>query len=123
MQKRIMIVDDDTEFLDELKEILDTNGYNVAAFSSSETALKETYQFKPDLILLDVKMENLTGVQLAALLRLSNEIEKIPIIMMSGIYARRDIEESMKICRVNKYIKKPFTASSILSKISIALDK
>ena len=86
-QKRdILVVDDDTDFVNCVRIVLEADGYNVAcAFSASE-CMVELGEKKPDLILMDIMMERLVaGLLLAHQLRADPNYRDIPILMMSAI--------------------------------------
>jgi len=62
---KIMIVDDDKEFLEKLQEILTLSGYNSIAINESTIALQAVHTIKPDVILLDIKMKGIYRFHLA----------------------------------------------------------
>jgi len=63
--RKIMIIDDDNEFLEEISEVLIKCGYDVSIISDSTQALSKTLKSKPDTILLDLKMKKLDGFEIA----------------------------------------------------------
>lgn len=69
MSHKILIVDDDTDILDLLKYNLEREGYEVCAEKSSQKALETARKFNPDLIILDIMMPKLNGIELCAQLR------------------------------------------------------
>ena len=89
-KKRIMIVDDNIEFLEELKEMLVLSGYEAAAFYNGPSALEGAQRFKPDVILLDLKMDGMSGFQVADELKRIPETARTPIIAMTGYYTGKD---------------------------------
>ena len=68
-KKRVMIVDDDKEFLEELQETLFLNGYEVIKVNDPHQVLDSAGNNKPDIILLDLKMDHFSGFEIADDLR------------------------------------------------------
>lgn len=116
--KKIMIIDDDIEFLNELKEFLQLNDFQVDAFSNGLEAFEEITVKKPDLILLDLKMNPLSGIQIAILIRLSPKIKNIPIIIISSYNNDDQMKESLKQLNIEGYLPKTSSPDEILNKIN-----
>lgn len=118
--KKVMIVDDDKEFLDELNETLELSGYKMVAVNDPEKALEAVSSVKPDIILLDLKMPKINGFQLASEIKNSPQHSRIPIIAMSA-YFRDDTKPLMNTCGIRTYLKKPFTPLDVIAEIEEAL--
>lgn len=116
-KKKIMIVDDDREFLEELTEILTLNGYDTMAFSDSTLAMKKFYDIKPDLILLDLKMNKKSGFQIADELKHSPETAHVPIIAITGYYTEKEHASLMNIYGIKSCLIKPFDPQELIRKI------
>ena len=63
--KKILIIDDDPEFLDEINDLLSHTGYKVTAVNDSTRAVDTANEIKPDVILLDLRMKNVSGFEIA----------------------------------------------------------
>lgn len=111
---KILIVDDDEIFLDRMKKILTIHQYFVVTASSGEEALVELNQDKFDLILTDLKMPNLSGLDLTKRIR-EKGIDSI-IIIITGYGTIESAVEAMKAGAYD-YILKPFDADTLLHKI------
>ena len=120
-KKKIMVVDDDREFLEELKETLSLSGYDAAVFSNGATALKMVRKIKPDIILLDLKMKGKNGFQVADELKRSAETAHIPIIAMTAFYTEKEHTILMDMCGIQTCLIKPFSSLDVISKIEDAL--
>jgi DNA-binding response OmpR family regulator len=83
--KKIVIVDDDREYLEEMQEALMGDSYSVIAVNDSRVAMDVIRTIKPDLILLDLKMPYKNGLQVAKEIKAQSEYMNIPIILLSGI--------------------------------------
>ena len=82
MPKKVMLVDDDVSFLEELAEMIKMSGYRVVTCAKSADAIKAVLKEKPDVILMDLKMDGISGFQLVMLLKQYKEASNIPVIMM-----------------------------------------
>lgn len=122
MPKKILVVDDDKVFLEELKKTLILNGYDVVGMSESAPALKVARAVNPDIVLLDLKMNEMSGFEIADGLRRMAETSRIPVIAMTGFYTLKEHSWLMNFCDIKKCLKKPFSPEEILSEIKSALD-
>lgn len=121
MDEKIMIVDDDKEFLEELRETLTLSGYEPIAINDSLMALKVARMIKPNVILLDLKMDRKSGFQIADELKQFPETTNIPIIAMTGFYAEKGNSLVLDICGIKRFLIKPFNPLDAIVKIETAL--
>jgi len=121
MPKKIMIVDDDKAFLEELAEMIKMSGYTVVTTDNSSEVLVTVKKEKPDVILMDLKMDGLNGFELVMLLKHHKEICGIPIIMMTGHYNDEGDVWLENSFGVHRFIKKPFNPLDIISRIEEAM--
>lgn len=105
---KIMIVDDNLKFLMELKETLELYGYQIICVQEGKSVLGITHLQKPDLILLDLKMEELSGLQIADILAHTPETYYIPIIIMSAFWTNDNMEAAMKLNEIKACIRPSF---------------
>lgn len=87
----LFYLDDDTEDLDFFKEVAEELGHNVRIFSEGRIMLLvlETEMEKPDIIFLDVHMPILNGQEILEIIKKSDTLKKIPIVMVSGAYPKK----------------------------------
>lgn len=119
--KRVLIVDDDKDFLDELNETLALSGYEMTAVNDSLEALDTAARVKPDVILIDLKMPKKSGFQLADELRHLSGLGRIPIIAMTAFY-KDEYTPLMRICGIKRWLKKPFNPLDVIAEIEEALN-
>ena len=119
--KKIMIVDDDKEFLEELEETLILSGYATVAVNDSTTALNTACRAKPDLILLDLKMDRMSGFQVAQSLKKFPETTTIPIMAMTGYFTREEYSSLTEMYGMKACIMKPFNPLDVIAKIESLL--
>jgi DNA-binding response OmpR family regulator len=122
-KNKIMIIDDDKEFLEELKEMLKLDGYNASAFSDYSSALGMLSKIKPDVILLDLKLKEKSGFQVAYELKSFPKTANIPIIAMTGFYIQKEHAKLMNMCGIEKCLIKPFGSQEAIAKIKAVLKK
>jgi len=118
MNYNILIVDDEIGILDALSAILQDEGYNVLTVSSGNEALKSIQDNDINLVLLDVRLPDIDGVEV---LRKLKEIEPdIPVIMISGNATIRIAVESTKLGAYD-FIEKPFFPAEKIDKMMITI--
>jgi len=117
-----MIVDDNKEFLHELKETLFLCGYTPIAVSESIVAAKIARKARPDAVLLDLKMEKKNGFQVAEELKQGETTRNIPIIAMSGYFPVAGNSNLLDLSKMESTIKKPFSVADLISKLENVLD-
>lgn len=114
---RILIVDDDRLILATLSKGLQQAGYEVLQAASGEDGYRIALEDKPDLAVLDVRMPNMTGIQLARLLR---ERTQVPFIFLSA-YGDVDIARQAADCGAVGYLVKPVDTPQIVPAIEAGL--
>lgn len=120
---RVMVVDDDRDFLDELKEVLSEAGYILTAVSDSRRVMTVAASIRPGIIIVDLKMPHISGFELAAILRRTVETADIPVIGMSGFYNKEENEYLASMCGVRKMLKKPINPLDIIKEIEWASEQ
>ncbi|MBN1523506.1 MAG: response regulator [Spirochaetales bacterium] len=123
MPKKILIIDDDNDFAEAVKVLLESNGYSVDYSETSEEGLQKACgENAPDCILLDVMMTSKTeGIEFSRTLRDSEATAQIPVILVTGI--RRDLnvpyslEPDGDFLPVKAVIEKPIRPEALLTAI------
>ncbi|MDR0940654.1 MAG: response regulator [Bacteroidales bacterium] len=110
--KKVLIVDDSSSNVLLLQNFLEEEGFATEVAFSGKEALKIAKQFKPDLILLDLMMPDLSGIEVIQRLEV-----KVPIIMVSANRESKLIEEAQAL-GVKSYIQKPIDFDEILQEIT-----
>ncbi len=120
MAKKIMIIDDDKEFLEELAEAIASSGYDPIAVNDTDGLLDLVVKTKPAVILLDLKMPKKTGFLVAYELQESSDTVGIPVIAMSG-YVKDGHIAPKELVNIRTCLKKPFTPEDVIAEIEKAL--
>lgn len=118
---KVMIVDDNKGFLEELEEALAFSGYDTIATHDPHSVLPTVAKEKPHVILLDLKMPGKSGFQLAHELKSSPDLQQIPIIAMTEFF-KDGYKMLMDMCGIKRYIKKPFNPLDVITEIEAALE-
>lgn len=120
-KRKIMIVDDDKEFLAELKETLHLCGYEPVPVNDSTAAVNTAVSQKPDIIMLDLKMNGLDGFQVTEKLKELPETDRIPIIAMTGYFTKSEHVTLIGMSGIETCLIKPFNPLDAISKIEMLL--
>lgn len=130
MNKRtkILIVDDDKDYVDAIKTILEIKNYEFGFACNREEAMHEIEKMKPDLIILDVMMEKLnTGFEICYKLKHDPEKKKIPVLVISAITAKTGFKFSPKIdgeyFEADDYVEKPVKPDDLLERVEKLLKR
>ncbi|MBU1727402.1 MAG: response regulator, partial [Candidatus Omnitrophica bacterium] len=116
-KKKILVVDDKEDFGLLIKLNLEASGkYQVATETRGREALAAAKSFKPDLILLDIKMPDMDGFEALKMLRLDDNTKLMPIIMLTGVDDEEAKRKSMELYGEG-YITKPVSPEELISKI------
>ena len=121
--EKIMIVDDNKEFSEELRELLYLCGYDPKVVSDSSSAFRFARRVRPDVILLDLRMNGMNGFQVAEQLKHSKETFNIPIIAMSGYFPIEKQGVLLDMRNMDSSIKKPFDVVDLIDQIEGMLNK
>jgi DNA-binding response OmpR family regulator len=117
MKKKILIIDDHGHIRLLLSNRLSKMGFEVATSENAINTVKLVINTKPDLIVMDLMMPGIDGIQATKLLR-ENEITKnIPIIMLTAVSTRDTVLEALS-SGVNDYVVKPFKGEELYKKIA-----
>ena len=120
-RKKILVVDDDTDFVDYTRAVLEENGYQVEAAYNGEECREKAGSINPDLILLDMMMETWSeGSNVVTALRACPETKDIPIIVNSAVDfggGMADAAEAPDSMKVEGYMVKPVKPEELLRQI------
>lgn len=118
---KIMIVDDDPLVIKALEKILFKKNYLFFSVNSGEEALESIKDIEPDMILLDVFMQGLTGFEVCSELKKKGITNKIPVIFLTSNDQTSEVIKGFKNGAVD-YILKPFNAEELLARVQTHLE-
>ncbi len=121
MPKTILIIEDD-KFLKELiARKLAGEGYDVLEAVDGEEGIKKIKQEKPDLVLLDLILPGVDGFEILSKMKEDPMAARIPVIILSNLGQKEDVERGFKLGAVDYLIKAHFTPGEIIDKIKAVL--
>jgi DNA-binding response OmpR family regulator len=120
MKKHILVVDDEIGALTLIGIMLERGGFSVLKAKDAKNALSVLDQNTPDLIILDVMMPGMDGIELCRVIRQRDDTAKTPILILS---ARGDAESIMRGIEAgsNDYLPKPILHHDLVAKVRLML--
>lgn len=117
---KIFIVDDEEDILDLVDYVLSKEGYTVERFHTGEEILRKVKSDLPDLILLDLMLPGVDGLDVCKLLKRTSNTANIPIIMLTAKGEEADIVTGLEL-GADDYIPKPFSTKILLARVKSVL--
>ena len=118
--ENILAVEDDEDILELLKYNLAKEGYRVTAVTSGEEGLQLAHSTTPDLILLDLMLPGVDGLEVCRRLKLDAKTRQVPIIMLTAKGEEADIVTGLEL-GAEDYITKPFSTRVLLARVRAVL--
>ena len=118
---KILLVDDDIDFIEATRMVLEKESYDIVAASQGNEGLQKAREENPDLILLDVIMPVKDGFTAAEQLKSDPQLSKIPVIMLTS-FSSKGQETSIPVSRgfnleADDYIEKPVSPEQLLASV------
>jgi two-component system chemotaxis response regulator CheY len=109
----VWIVDDDDEMSHAVKLMLELLEFQVQTFRDARTASRQLLAGKrPDVLLLDINMPEVTGIDMLEFVRLRKELKSLPVVMLSSETTDVQVDEAMSL-GANGYVFKPVTIDEL----------
>lgn len=121
-RSRILVIDDDEDFADIVRNILGREGMLVKTLHETTTLIQTVHDFQPELILLDIVMPDVSGVEVCQLLRAHPSFRDIPIIFLT---AQTGLQTRLKAFASggDDYLPKPVAAPELLMRVKVKLER
>ncbi len=116
-QSTIMVVDDNPDMVTIVKTILEIKGYGVQSAYNGLEVFNLLQEQKSDLILLDIMMPQMNGLEVLTRLKENPDTASIPVILLSAKVLDEDIRVGYKL-GADEYITKPFTRTQLMTSIN-----
>jgi DNA-binding response OmpR family regulator len=121
MQKKILVVDDDSELVELLRFNLKKAGFSIGTALNGVEALKKARSILPDLIVLDLMMPELDGLAVCEILRRDDATRSIPIIMLTALSSEMGRLAGLE-SGANEYLVKPFSPKAVVERVQNLLN-
>jgi len=121
-KRTITVVDDNPDIVTIVKTILEGKGYEVICASSGPELFNCLADRKPDLIILDIMMPQMDGLEVLTRLKAAAETALIPVILLTAKVQYEDVLGGYKL-GADYYITKPFTSTQLLNGINLLLEE
>jgi DNA-binding response OmpR family regulator len=121
MAKNILIVEDDKFLRELIVQKLIKEGYDVAEAIDGEEGIKKVKTVKPDLVLLDLILPGIDGFEVLTKIKEDPSLVRIPVIILSNLGQKDDVERGLKLGAIDYLIKVHFTPREIIDKIKNTL--
>jgi len=120
MKRDILIIEDDRDIVELLQYNLERERYEVRAATSGEAGLDEARRLLPSLILLDLGLPGIQGLEVCRLLKLREPTADIPIIMLTARGEESDVVVGLEV-GADDYVTKPFKVREVIARIRAVL--
>lgn len=117
MARKILVVEDSPDIARLLTHILSASGYEVSAAAEGETGWEEFQHFQPDLVILDVNLPGISGLDLCKRIR---RIARTPVIMLT-VQAEQEAVRQGLLAGADTYLSKPFEIEQLRAAVEYAL--
>jgi len=115
---KIVAADDEADIRTVLQKGLEMSGHSVISAVDGEDALQKIKEEKPDLVILDIRMPKLDGIQTLQIIKKDPATRKLPVIMLTGNATDEDMLKGYKY-GADYYITKPFKLQTVLNGIAL----
>jgi len=121
-KEKILIVDDEEDVLELVQYNLDKNGYRIETATTGEKALTKARTKLPDLIILDLMLPDIDGLDVCKKLKSDTKTQNIPIIMLTAKGEEADIVTGLEL-GADDYVTKPFSPKVLVARVRRILHK
>jgi len=119
-KERILVVDDEEDILELVNFNLAKEGYRVISTTTGERAVEMSRSERPDLIVLDLMLPGMDGLEVAKFLKQNQETQNIPIVMLTAKGEESDVVTGLEL-GADDYVTKPFSPKILLARIRAVL--
>jgi two-component system cell cycle response regulator DivK len=116
MGQRILVVEDNAKNLKLLRDVLQFSGYDVAEARSGEEGVELAGKRKPDLILMDLQLPGIDGVEALRLLRKNPATRGVPVVAVTAFAMKNDRDRAL-LAGFDGYVEKPISVRALPSQV------
>ena len=115
--KKILLIEDDPLLIDIYTTKLQQSGFEVQTVEEGEKAVTAIQQERPDIVLLDVVLPHVDGWEILQQVQASEELKRIPIVILSNLGQKEEIEKGLRLGAVRYLIKAHYTPSQVVEEV------
>lgn len=116
MKRKILVVDDTMHVLEEVRDILEMEGFEVVTASDAREGMRKMGIELPDMVITDLKMPELTGFDFLRRIKSLRTHENIPVVILSANADKESIRKAIGL-RASHYLKKPCSADELIDAV------
>lgn len=116
MTKSVLIIEDEPFIIEALSFLLEREGFQLSAYSDGEGCVDFIKKIKPDLIILDMMLPNISGMQILENLRNSTEFSNLPVLMLTAKGQTKD-RQAAENAGASLFMTKPFSNDEIIANV------
>ncbi len=120
-KKKIFLVEDDLFLSDMYRTKFSLSGYDMPHAEDGETAMRMIKEAKPDLVLLDIVLPKKSGFDVLKDLKADPELAKTPVILLTNLSQKDDVDRGFKLGATDYIIKAHFTPAEVVAKVEKVL--
>lgn len=118
----VLLVEDDTFLANIYKTKFEMEGFKVSVAENGEIGLADAKKKKPDIVLLDILLPKMDGFTVLKKLKEDDEVKKIPVILLTNLGQKDDVEKGLELGAIDYLIKAHFKPSETVDKVKKALN-
>ncbi len=113
---KILIIDDEPDNFDVIDTLLDNQGYELSYVNNGKQALELLAYFQPDVILLDVMMPEMNGIEFCQKFKSNSHWKHIPVIIVTALFSKEDLSQCL-LAGADDFISKPINGLELRSRM------
>jgi CheY-like chemotaxis protein len=121
--KKILFIEDEQLLQDTVGKVLQRNGYEVVKAMNGQDGLEKALQVNPDLILLDLILPKMYGLEVLENLKRKQEIKDIPVIILSNLEGMGEIDKAVALGAAAYLVKTQYSLSELVEKIKTIIEE
>lgn len=120
MSVRLLVVEDETDIAELIRYNLSLEGFQVETYASGEEGLRAVERHPPDLLMLDLMLPGVSGLEICRIVKANNKTAHVPVIMVSAKGEEQDVVRGLEM-GADDYITKPFSPKVLSARVKTVL--
>jgi DNA-binding response OmpR family regulator len=116
MASHVLLIEDEPNIAEAIRFILSRDGWEVSTLTCGTEAVAAVSQTKPDVVILDLMLPGMSGIEIVSALRSNPETQSLPVLMLTAKGAGRD-REAAERAGVSRFMTKPFSNADMLANV------